>query len=103
MVNNLNYIQNQQLERYYKDIQISPNTYSNVLSEWVTNQQRDTLSSIVGHPTLSSYMSIADGQSISRTKFNMIEVSMRLYLGISLIKALQAMISPAGPPPEKED
>ncbi|TIB93819.1 hypothetical protein E3Q18_04405 [Wallemia mellicola] len=55
--------------------------------EWVTNQQRDTLSSIVGHPTLSSYMSIADGQSISRTKFNMIE----------------AMISPAGPPPEKED
>ncbi|EIM20694.1 splicing factor 3B subunit 5/RDS3 complex subunit 10 [Wallemia mellicola CBS 633.66] len=86
MVNNLNYIQNQQLERLHA--RYTGTGHPDISKhEWVTNQQRDTLSSIVGHPTLSSYMSIADGQSISRTKFNMIE----------------AMISPAGPPPEKED
>ena len=43
-------------------------------SEWLTHQHRDTLASIVGHPTLTSYMAIADGEAIGRVKFEMTEV-----------------------------
>src|SRR5258705_3345534 len=43
-------------------------------SEWLTHQHRDTLSSIVGHPTLTSYLAIADGEAIGRVKFEMTEV-----------------------------
>jgi hypothetical protein len=46
--------------------------------EWLTHQHRDTLSSIVGHPTLTSYLSIADGVAVGRTKFEMMEVSSAL-------------------------
>ncbi|KAF4573346.1 hypothetical protein EYR36_007857 [Pleurotus pulmonarius] len=41
--------------------------------EWLTHQHRDTLASIVGHPTLTSYLAIADGEAIGRTKFEMTE------------------------------
>ncbi|KAG7099792.1 hypothetical protein E1B28_001604 [Marasmius oreades] len=43
--------------------------------DWLTHQHRDTLSSIVGHSTLTSYLAIADGESIGRIKFEMTEVS----------------------------
>jgi hypothetical protein len=43
-------------------------------SDWLTHQHRDTLASIVGHPTLTSYLAIADGESIGRVKFEMTEV-----------------------------
>lgn len=43
-------------------------------SDWTTHQHRDTLSSIVGHPTLTSYLAIADGEAIGRVKFEMTEV-----------------------------
>jgi hypothetical protein len=43
-------------------------------SDWITHQHRDTLSSIVGHPTLTSYLAIADGEAIGRVKFEMTEV-----------------------------
>jgi hypothetical protein len=46
----------------------------NLFSEWLTHQHRDTLSSIVGHPTLTSYLAIADGEAIGRVKFEMTEV-----------------------------
>lgn len=42
-------------------------------SEWLAHQHRDTLSSIVGHPTLTSFLAIADGESIGRIKFEMTE------------------------------
>ena len=45
-----------------------------LLSEWLTHQHRDTLSSIVGHPTLTSYLAIADGEAVGRVKFEMTEV-----------------------------
>jgi hypothetical protein len=48
---------------------------STSFSEWLTHQHRDTLASIVGHSTLSSYLAIADGESIGRVKFEMCEVS----------------------------
>jgi hypothetical protein len=43
-------------------------------SDWVTHQHRDTLASIVGHPTLTSFLAIADGESKGRVKFEMTEV-----------------------------
>ncbi|CCA67396.1 probable Splicing factor 3B subunit 5 [Serendipita indica DSM 11827] len=55
--------------------------------EWATHQHRDTLSSIVGHPTLTSYLAVADGESIGRVKFEMAE----------------KMLNPCGPPPQKQD
>ncbi|KAG0662425.1 hypothetical protein C6P46_003371 [Rhodotorula mucilaginosa] len=55
--------------------------------EWMTHQHRDTSSSIVGHPALLQYLSIADGEATSRTKFELTE----------------RMLQPCGPPPPKED
>lgn len=42
----------------------------------MTHQHRDTLASIVGHAPLLSYISIADGESRGREKFEVIEVSL---------------------------
>ena len=44
------------------------------LSEWLIHQHRDTLASIVGHPSLTSYLAIADGEAAGRMKFEMTEV-----------------------------
>jgi hypothetical protein len=43
-------------------------------SEWLTHQHRDTLASIVGHPGLTSYLAIADGEATGRMRFEMTEV-----------------------------
>ncbi|EJT47199.1 hypothetical protein A1Q2_02145 [Trichosporon asahii var. asahii CBS 8904] len=51
--------------------------------EWATHQHRDTLASIVGHPPLLAYISIADGECQARERFEVIE--------------------PCGPPPPKTD
>lgn len=45
-----------------------------LFSDWLTHQHRDTLSSIVGHSTLTSYLAIADGEAMGRVKFEMTEV-----------------------------
>jgi hypothetical protein len=45
-----------------------------LLSDWLTHQHRDTLASIVGHPTLTSFLAIADGEATGRVKFEMTEV-----------------------------
>jgi splicing factor 3B subunit 5 len=74
----------------------------------VTHQHRDTLASIVGHPTLTSYLAIADGESLGRIKFEMTEV---FYLFIyfhwkpadTFFSLLQKMLQPCGPPPRKDD
>ncbi|KAJ4002198.1 splicing factor 3B subunit 10-domain-containing protein [Lentinula boryana] len=62
-------------------------TVKTLRSEWLTHQHRDTLSSIVGHPTLTSFLAIADGVSIARVKYDM----------------TQKMLQPCGPPPKKDD
>jgi splicing factor 3B subunit 5 len=49
--------------------------YQAYASEWVTHQHRDTLSSIVGHPPLLAYISIADGECQARERYEVIEVS----------------------------
>jgi splicing factor 3B subunit 5 len=48
-------------------------------SEWLTHQHRDTLSSIVGHPSLTSYLAIADGEATGRIKFEMTEVPLQYW------------------------
>ena len=48
-----------------------------VSSEWLAHQHRDTLSSVVGHPILTSFLAIADGEAIGRVKFEMTEVCSR--------------------------
>ncbi|GAA5912203.1 hypothetical protein JCM8208_000930 [Rhodotorula glutinis] len=55
--------------------------------EWLTNQHRDTSSSVVGHPALLQYLSIADGEACARMKFELTE----------------RMLQPCGPPPPKDD
>ncbi len=45
-----------------------------LFSEWLTHQHRDALSSIVGHPSLTSYLAIADGEATGRIKFEMTQV-----------------------------
>ena len=51
--------------------------------EWMCNQHRDTYASIVSHHSLLSYVSVAENQSIGRTRFTMLE----------------RMCDPCGPPP----
>lgn len=45
----------------------------------MTHQHRDTSSSIVGHPALLQYLSIADGEATARTKFELTEVSPAVF------------------------
>lgn len=68
-----------------------------IYSDWLTHQHRDTLASIVGHPTLTSYLAIADGESIGRTKFEMTEVRVLALSPIGLLaySACSGCCSPA--------
>lgn len=79
---------------------------SNESSDWVTHQHRDTLTSIVGHPTLTSYLAIADGEAIGRVKFEMTEVCDSWHPPDSFLSQIlcwQQMLQPCGPPPRKAD
>ncbi|CAO3643672.1 unnamed protein product [Cunninghamella blakesleeana] len=55
--------------------------------EWVSNQHRDTYSSIIGHNPLLSYISVAENESKGRVK----------------TKLLEKMIMPCGPPPVRDE
>ncbi|KAJ2082254.1 hypothetical protein H4R24_001700 [Coemansia sp. RSA 988] len=55
--------------------------------EWLTNQHRDTLAHYVMDDSLAMFISIAEGNSVTRTKLNMLE----------------RMQQPCGPPPKTED
>lgn len=44
-------------------------------SEWITHQHRDTSASIIGHPSLLSYLAVAEGESRARVKFELCQVS----------------------------
>ncbi|CDZ96818.1 Uncharacterized conserved protein [Phaffia rhodozyma] len=74
----LRYTANTQLEQRHADM---------TKYEWLTHQHRDTNAAIIGHPPLMSYVALADGESIGRTKFELLE----------------RMLQPCGPPPPKED
>ncbi|KAI8064707.1 splicing factor 3B subunit 5/RDS3 complex subunit 10 [Gongronella butleri] len=55
--------------------------------EWMTNQHRDTLASMVGHNSLLSYISVAENESKARVKANLLE----------------KMVLPCGLPPERKE
>ncbi|KAK4674394.1 hypothetical protein QC763_120200 [Podospora pseudopauciseta] len=55
--------------------------------EWKTNINRDTYSSIVGHPPLLSYIALASNEPVTKVRAEMI----------------RKMIQPAGPPPAREE
>ncbi|OLL24941.1 hypothetical protein NEOLI_003143 [Neolecta irregularis DAH-3] len=54
--------------------------------EWQANIHRDTLSSIIGHPSSLELLALAEGECMQRTKLRMTE----------------KMLMPIGPPPSKE-
>merc|ERR1712228_1038057 len=53
--------------------------------EWMTNQHRDTYSSIINHPDLINMVAVCENETKARVKFNL----------------MQKMFQPCGPPPKK--
>src|SRR4051812_828325 len=47
---------------------------SNDFSEWLSNQNRDSLASYIGHHSLLAYMAIAEGNAIGRERYKILEV-----------------------------
>lgn len=68
-----------------------------MFSEWLTHQHRDTLASIVGHPPLLAYLSVADGECQARERFEVTEVSRPSYFHKDCItKSDRKCYNPAG-------
>eukprot|EP00190_Bangiopsis_sp_CCMP1999_P006407 CAMPEP_0198724792 /NCGR_PEP_ID=MMETSP1475-20131203/2214_1 /TAXON_ID= ORGANISM="Unidentified sp., Strain CCMP1999" /NCGR_SAMPLE_ID=MMETSP1475 /ASSEMBLY_ACC=CAM_ASM_001111 /LENGTH=90 /DNA_ID=CAMNT_0044486415 /DNA_START=71 /DNA_END=343 /DNA_ORIENTATION=+ len=55
--------------------------------EWGVNQQRDSISSYLGHPHMTQFFAIAEGTSVARTRMNLLD---RMY-------------RPCGEPPKVAD
>lgn len=55
--------------------------------EWLTNQHRDTFSSMIGHFDMMNFVAVAENESKARVRFNM----------------LGKLIQPCGPPPERPE
>ncbi|KAI9012603.1 splicing factor 3B subunit 5/RDS3 complex subunit 10 [Phycomyces blakesleeanus] len=55
--------------------------------EWLTNQQRDSYASYVGHNSLLSFFSVAENECKARVKMNIME----------------KMVRPCGVPPVREE
>ena len=52
--------------------------------EWASNQHRDSIASHLGHQDILAYFSVAQGDSIGRTRYALLE----------------KLLQPCGPPPE---
>lgn len=52
--------------------------------EWASNQHRDSIASHLGHSDIMTYFAVAQGDSIGRTRYALLE----------------KMLQPCGPPPE---
>ncbi|OQV11751.1 putative splicing factor 3B subunit 5 [Hypsibius exemplaris] len=55
--------------------------------EWMQNQHRDTVASILGHFDMLNHVAIAENENKARLKFNLIE----------------KMLQPTGPPSQKKE
>src|SRR5579871_1613611 len=55
--------------------------------DWAANIHRDTLSSSIGHPPMSAYLALAQGECIKRVQFELLE----------------KMVRPIGNPPVREE
>jgi len=55
--------------------------------EWLSNQQRDSYASYIGHHSILCFMSLSENESIGRQKYNFLE----------------RMVQPCGPKPVVEE
>jgi len=55
--------------------------------DWAANIYRDTISSTIGHPAMSEYLALAQGENIKRIQYELLE----------------KMIRPIGNPPLREE
>ena len=60
--------------RYHKIVCLQLFIHYAAPSEWATNMQRDMLASHLGHEDMIYYCSVAENQSIARTRYDMLEV-----------------------------
>ena len=58
---------------YLKAKYIGTGDATTTRAQWATEIQRDTYSSLIQHDALLSYISIANGESKNKTKFEMLE------------------------------
>jgi splicing factor 3B subunit 5 len=56
--------------------------------EWLTNQHRDTYASNIGHYDILSYMAVAQGDSIGRMRYQLLEVFCHLIFILYFAKEL---------------
>ena len=54
--------------------------------EWAVNIHRDSFASYIGHHNITTYLAVAENESVGRIRYNL----------------LQKMLLPCGLPPEKE-
>lgn len=47
--------------------------------EWKSNILRDTYSSLVGHPPMLSFLSLAQGEPASKTRFKLLKVRLLFF------------------------
>jgi hypothetical protein len=66
-------------------------------SEWGVNQHRDSLALYVGYDSLSSYIAIAENESIGRVKFNALQVRADVLLSVALRFLMRRLLTL--PPP----
>jgi splicing factor 3B subunit 5 len=57
----------------------------------------------VGHPTLTSFLAIADGEATGRVKFEMMQVCTAPVCVAGGADGVQRMLQPCGPPPPKDE
>ncbi|KAE8215330.1 hypothetical protein CF327_g1361 [Tilletia walkeri] len=80
----LNYTANTQLEHLHARYTGTINA-DTTRHEWIVNQHRDTAATIIGQPSLQSYIALSEGQTKARLRFELAE----------------KMLQPCGPPPEE--
>lgn len=61
-----------------------------IRSEWVTNQHRDTYTSMIAHDGLLDYVALMENESRERARFELLQVS----LFISFLSAIHPSIHP---------
>jgi hypothetical protein len=88
--------------RPYRVLRVA-HTHAPARRDWLTHQHRDTLASIVGHPTLTSFLAIADGEATGRVKFEMMQVRTAPVCVAGGADGVQRMLQPCGPPPPKDE
>lgn len=48
-------------------------------SDWVVNQNRDSLASYIGHAPLTAFFAVAENESMGRIRYNLMQVGVRHF------------------------